>query len=349
MVADAVSEVTNPHDRFFKEVFSHPEVAEDFVMNYLPPSISEAFASGTFRLRKDSFVDDTLREHFSDLLYEVDFTEGHSGFVFLLFEHKSYPQGDIAFQLFRYMARIWEQSRKDGTRHLSPVIPVVLYHGTAKWNVPPDFASLYRGPEFLKKHLLDFSYQLCDLSAYSDTEIKGGAIVAVTLLLLKHVSCEDLPDRLPGFFILLRAATEQSTLAFLRTVLHYIGTVTLRVTHDQFRSAVKAALPEEGASHVNRLIEEFVDEFRPDWIRHGMEKGIEKGIVEGRRQEASSLAVRLLTRKLGTLDDSSLDRVRQLPLEELEALGEDLLDFSDYSDLEKWLDAVRASHSDAEH
>jgi predicted transposase YdaD len=31
--------ITNPHDKFFKEVFTHQETAEDFLTNYLPADI----------------------------------------------------------------------------------------------------------------------------------------------------------------------------------------------------------------------------------------------------------------------------------------------------------------------
>ncbi len=32
-------ELTNPHNKFFKEIFSKPELAADFVRSYLPPTI----------------------------------------------------------------------------------------------------------------------------------------------------------------------------------------------------------------------------------------------------------------------------------------------------------------------
>jgi predicted transposase/invertase (TIGR01784 family) len=101
-----MSEITNPHDRFFKEMFSRTEVAEDFVRHYLPPELSAALAPNSFKLRKDSFVNEELREHLSDLLYEVDFKQGQSGLVFILFEHKSFPQDDVAVQLLDYMTGI---------------------------------------------------------------------------------------------------------------------------------------------------------------------------------------------------------------------------------------------------
>ncbi|MFH0822914.1 MAG: Rpn family recombination-promoting nuclease/putative transposase, partial [Pseudomonadota bacterium] len=48
--------ITNPHDRFFKEVFSRPHVAEDFVFNYLPGDVVEQLKPGSFVLHDGSFV-----------------------------------------------------------------------------------------------------------------------------------------------------------------------------------------------------------------------------------------------------------------------------------------------------
>jgi predicted transposase YdaD len=57
-----MADITNPHDRFFKEVFSRPDVAEDFLFHYLPPDVSSLLQPGTFLLSKDSFVDENLKE-----------------------------------------------------------------------------------------------------------------------------------------------------------------------------------------------------------------------------------------------------------------------------------------------
>ncbi len=65
------SDVANPHDKFVREVWSREEVAWDFLSRYLPPAIASRLVPGSLRLRKDSFVDGVLREHLSDLLYQV--------------------------------------------------------------------------------------------------------------------------------------------------------------------------------------------------------------------------------------------------------------------------------------
>ena len=59
----------------------------------------------------------------------------------------------------------------------------------------------------------------------------------------------------------------------------------------------------------------------------------QEGIVEGER----ALTIRLLTKKVGNLSPELLARVSSLNLERVEALAEDLLDFKQVGDLERWI------------
>jgi predicted transposase/invertase (TIGR01784 family) len=56
-----------------------------------------------------------------------------------------------------------------------------------------------------------------------------------------------------------------------------------------------------------------------------------------RVEEAKGLVIRQLTRKLGNISSGLLAKIEALPLERVELLGEDLLDFSSIADLESWL------------
>lgn len=66
----------------------------------------------------------------------------------------------------------------------------------------------------------------------------------------------------------------------------------------------------------------------------------EEGREEGREVEARSLILRLLTRKVGELPQDVLERVQTLSLEQLENLGEALLDFTSFADLQTWLEEL---------
>lgn len=56
-----------------------------------------------------------------------------------------------------------------------------------------------------------------------------------------------------------------------------------------------------------------------------------------RQEEARSLILRLLRRRVGEVPNPTLLHIEQLSLPQLEALGEALLDFSSLTDLEDWL------------
>jgi predicted transposase YdaD len=73
------------------------------------------------------------------------------------------------------------------------------------------------------------------------------------------------------------------------------------------------------------------------WYQEILRKGREEGRQEGR----ISLVLKLLNRRVGTLSPEITVQVQALSLEQLEALGEALLDFLEMSDLVNWL----ATHS----
>ncbi|MEB3179588.1 MAG: DUF4351 domain-containing protein [Nostocaceae cyanobacterium] len=59
------------------------------------------------------------------------------------------------------------------------------------------------------------------------------------------------------------------------------------------------------------------------------------------QQEALAMVMRQLTRLFGELEPTLQQRIRGLSLVQLEALGEDLLDFSQMGDLVAWLERIR--------
>ena len=87
-----------------------------------------------------------------------------------------------------------------------------------------------------------------------------------------------------------------------------------------------------------RAVQEILEEGRLEGRLEGREEGREEGLEAGRQQEAAALAVRLLTRRLGGVDVGSRERLRELPLQQLEQLAEDLLDFTGPGDLQAWFD-----------
>ncbi len=59
----------------------------------------------------------------------------------------------------------------------------------------------------------------------------------------------------------------------------------------------------------------------------------------GKQEEGQTIIVRQLQRRVGELSQEVKKQVQALPLEDLEALGEALLDFTAMGDLLNWLQA----------
>ena len=86
---------------------------------------------------------------------------------------------------------------------------------------------------------------------------------------------------------------------------------------------------------------EGVMEIVTSWMEKGLEKGLEKGreegLEQGQQQEASVIVLRQLGKRLGTLDESTTAQIESLRTNQLEELGEALLDFRTSEDLAVWL------------
>jgi len=69
----------------------------------------------------------------------------------------------------------------------------------------------------------------------------------------------------------------------------------------------------------------------------GKQEGRQEGKQEGRKDEAIALIIRLLKKRFGEINSALISQIESLTIEELENLGEDLLDFNNLTDLENWL------------
>ena len=83
---------------------------------------------------------------------------------------RAIPKSTSTFQLNRYMLNLWE-SQLTQKQPLTPILPVIVYHGTRRWKqrgVPDYFAPL---DETLRPYLPAFDYLLVDLSTITDERL----------------------------------------------------------------------------------------------------------------------------------------------------------------------------------
>ncbi len=320
---ELMSEITNPHDRFFKELFGQPQIVADFLRYYLPADVVAVLDVSAPEPLKDGFVDPELQQHLSDLLYRVRLREGPEAFVYVLFEHKSAPEIGVAFQLLRYLVRIWEMLLAAGAKELPPIYPVVFYHGRARWNAAPNFRALVAIDEDspLLKHVPEFEYHLVDLAALDEDALQGAPYLRAGLLLFRHIFNRELKRRLPDIFQQLSGEPRQTLVEHLKTIMIYLKNAADRVTTEDVKEALtQTSIHSEG---------DKMDSFFDVWIQQGRLEGWHDGLA--------SMTLRLLQKKFGSLPDALQQQVGQLSTEQVEELGEAVLDFGALAELEIWL------------
>ena len=297
--------ISNPHDKFFKEVFQDRENLIDFIRGVFPEKIKDKINFDTIQLDNTSYVDEELSEVFSDIVYTCEYEDKTSIKISLLFEHKSRYDKYHKIQILKYMVRIWESARKS-KHEPCPIIPVVVYHGEAKWHLRP--LSSYFGDidESLKSFIPDFEYILSDFSGYTDEEIKNSLFSRVSLetavLLMKNIHDEDrlrknLQDYLAISSMYFR---EEKGLIFMRSLIHYLYSAG-DLAANEVINTVKAITSKGGMtamSTATRLMEMGELKGREEGIEEGIEKGIEKGIVKGREEGVTIERIRTIKKML---------------------------------------------------
>ncbi|MDA8140414.1 MAG: Rpn family recombination-promoting nuclease/putative transposase, partial [Desulfobacteraceae bacterium] len=275
-----MDEIINPHDKLFRETWSDLATAKSFLQHYLPPPVLSLTALDTLEICKDTFVEKDLSEFFFDLLYKVELS-GAEGFIYILFEHKSYKDRLTPLQLLEYMLKIWRLCLKqDNLQRLPIIIPLVLYHGpSSRTQINTRFSSLLDGPiDALAAYVPDFSYVLYDLTRFSDEQIKGTVMARVAMLLFKHIFDPHARDKLPTILSLLLQLMEKQTVPqYFETVFRYIISNIDDISVDDLTQIVKESLSEKQGDVVMTLAEKL----RKEGYDKGVQQGMQQGLIEG--------------------------------------------------------------------
>jgi predicted transposase/invertase (TIGR01784 family) len=129
--------------------------------------------------------------------------------------------------------------------------------------------------------------------------------------------------------------------AFLNKA-HLISKASLPEQLAQAPAVVKAVgeLERIGLSREERVIYEgevkkkMVDAIQ---LKTAKDQGLQQGIEQGMQQGMQRLVTQLMVRRMGEVPPTVSARLQDLNIETLSKLGLDLLDFTSYDDVERWL------------
>ena len=260
-------------------------MAQDFCRRYLPLKLSHRL---TFPLHpgEGSLCGSEPAESFTDLLYTVQLTTGREIYVYILFEHKSHRDPMTLFQILRSEVKIWNHDWKQGKMNkLRPIIPLVLYHGKRKWNIPLDFQSLFLWTEGVEDYLPQFKYLFFDIPRMRDEQIHGEVLLKTFLTVLKYVplgkpmrDAEKIAAALQELEESRRDAGE-----VLYTMLLYLYQTINVEDHAHVKQELEKAL-RKGAKQMPTIAEYYIQQGKQQGKEKGREEGRQEGLQEGLEQ-----------------------------------------------------------------
>lgn len=299
--------VQNPHDKFFKETLGNVSTAKDFLTHYLPDNIMKIINVNTLEPQKDSYINKNLEESFSDLLFKVDINE-KEGYVYFLFEHKSYEDKGIALQLLKYMVEIWKaKMNKENAKELPIIIPLVIHHGRSNWRIASNLGAMLNGydelPKEMKVYVPNYEYLLYDLSTYADEDIKGKAQTRILLTLFRDIFTKNRDELMQSVNQSIQYLNEledkKTGIEYLETMIRYIFSVAKDLTKkdmDQIMQGIEMNYP-EGSEEAMTLA---------DMLR---EEGKEEGIEQGGAAALSETAIQMLIERFGNVPQDIKDGI----------------------------------------
>ena len=302
------------HDRLFKELLTTFFV--EFIELFFPDIIDYLEADSLEFIDKEIFTDITTgarRE--ADLLVKCRF-QGRATFFLIHLENQSKREKDFAKRMFFYFARLTE-------KFALPVYPIALF----SHDKPRTAEKSQYIVDFPHRKVVEFNFAVIQLNRLDWRDFISRDNPAASALMAK-MGIEN-ADRVTAKKECLRMIARLK-LDPART--HLLGGFVdsyiklLDAERKKLDAEVKKLPPKERGE---------IMEITTSWE----EKGLQLGLQQGLRRE-TELVLRQIKKKFGNLKKFKETQILALPIEQVEELGEALLDFEDAADLDSWLNRV---------
>ncbi|HID8220481.1 TPA: Rpn family recombination-promoting nuclease/putative transposase [Serratia marcescens] len=286
-----------PHDATFRQFLTQPEIARDFMEIHLPAELRTICDLSTLKLESGSFVEDDLRQYFSDVLYSLKTTDGADGYVHVLIEHQSSPDKHMAFRLIRYAVAAMQRHLDAGHKKLPLVIPVLFYTGKrSPYPYSTNWLQEFDDPTLAGK-LYTGDFPLVDVTVIPDEEIMGHRSMAALTLLQKHIRQRDLAELTDRLSAILLAGYLSSPQVI--SLIHYIIQAGESANAEAFVRELALRVPqheEELMTIAQQLEQKGIEKGIQLGEQRGMEKGRHEGKLEGKLEVARTMLANGLDR-----------------------------------------------------
>ena len=288
------------HDSFFKKSFERPEIAREFLRNYLPKDVKKVFDIKTMKICKDSFIEKDLHARQVDILFENEKNQ----YIILLLEHQSSNDDFMPYRLLKYNVSIWDRFLKNSSSKSSPsenssqnkkklplIFNAVFFNGPKAFNSPRTMFDLMENRDLAKKYL--FKYELINAKSISVMDMQLQQKAGLMQYLMKNIYAKDLYlvwQKTKRFFNL-----NSFNLDYLTSAVCYtIDKIKIKDRDKLFKLIEKSTSKEKGEKIMRSIAEAWKEEGFEEGIEKGKLAGIQEGIEKGIEKEKFIIAKNML-------------------------------------------------------
>ena len=202
-------DLNNIHDKSYKDLYSNKQVFIDLVKEMINAPWSKELSTEDLTLINKSYIASDYEEQESDIVYSANINDGEVIFYVLL-EFQSTIDYRMPLRLFFYISEILREYAKNANHKKSDrnikipaVVPIVLYNGQHKWDVPTRFSDIVYNGQIFGHNIVDFNYDIFDVNHdYTKEElIETKSITSAIFLLDQKVSPVEFLNRIKAIVL----------------------------------------------------------------------------------------------------------------------------------------------------
>ncbi|GAA4442401.1 hypothetical protein GCM10023091_29180 [Ravibacter arvi] len=269
--------IASIHDKFLRAILADKQIAIDYFRACLPKNVADLLDFSTLTQLPDTYISKALRKTVSDIVYFCRAKVGRQELkISLLLEHKSKSEKFMPAQLGSYIySGYLKQIAQDKT--VSPIIPVLLYHGKERWFYRT-LATLFKDlSEDLRPFIPNYDYIYHDLGEIPDEQIRAleNKFLQASLLALKYSQLKKRLRSLIPAILSLAMETQQN----LRTSL-FVYTFGVSGLKEDGINGILEDVPANIKHTVMNTLDIFVEKGKKIGLQEKTEKAIRNMILE---------------------------------------------------------------------
>ena len=284
--------VNNPHDKIFRIYLDNREEVVKIINRKL--ELKRKLEKEEIEKYNSSFVNKRYENRESDVVYKKKDQK-----IFFLIEHQTSIDYSMPKRILEYEIEIMESNidhkkkMKKGEK-LPAIIPIVIYTGRKKWDVAKYIEECQEKLEGGKIPGLG-SYYIIDINEYSKEELEEDELFFSKILLIEKARTEE--ELIEILTDIAKKIKDEKAKGELKRMIYYI--YREKIGEEKTKELIEKL--KEGESMklaVERMLDKEYAKRDRKSRQEGRKEGIKEGKERGRKEEALSLAKKMLKEKI---------------------------------------------------